>query len=213
MIHNYYNEWKYLIKEGDILLFKGNSLYSKFIQVAGNSPYTHVGIASWHNDILECVEFHEKHGGRSINLENYIQTDNREIDVYRSIPYFLSLKYNPTTKNTDVSRVVFDGKKLTDCMRGLSGLPYGWKRIWWIVCRKFAGLRLFYNTNKTIDDTHKDEIIYPVCSTALSHCSSGNSYDFVHNRSDEWTEPGDFARSTRLYHIFNIKKGKLKIIG
>ena len=210
---DYFSEWKHLIHEGDVLLFKGESLYSRGLRIGGDSPYTHVGIASWHNDILECTEFHEKHGGRTINLENYIKLDSRQVDVFRPIPYFASLSYDVYSSDVTTTRVKFEGKLVTDCLRSLTGLPYGWKRIWWIAKHKLAGFRLFYDTSSTLDDTTSSEIVYPVCSTALAYCFSKNSYDLVSQRSDEWTEPADIARSTRIHKIFNIKKGILRIVG
>ena len=45
-IYKYYGDWKHLIKEGDVLLFKGAGIYSRFIKVSGDSQYTHVGVAS-----------------------------------------------------------------------------------------------------------------------------------------------------------------------
>lgn len=212
-VSKYFEEWKHYLREGDVLLFRGESIYSKFLKVSGDSIYTHVGVASWHNKVLECAEFHESYGGRTVNLENYIATDNRQIDVFRPIPVFASLKYNLDLGEVDVSRKDFVGTNVTDCMRGLTGIPYGWKRIWWITKHKAAGIRIFYNPSKTMDDTTQDEIIYPVCSTAVAHCFSKNGYDLVSQKADEWTEPADIARSTRIHKIFNIKNGVLKIVG
>lgn len=212
-INKYYAYWKHLIQEGDVLLFRGSSFYSRFLRISGDSPYTHVGLASWHNDVLECVEFHEKHGGRSVNLENYIKLDNRIIDVHRPVPFFASQKFNLETSEVDVTRIPFDGTLVTDELRSLTGLPYGWKRICWIACHKLGGLRFFYNPDTTSTDSSPiEEVIYPVCSTAVAYCFSQHDFDLVSNKADEWTEPGHIANSTRLHKLFTIKEGVLTIV-
>jgi len=204
MVKNYdgYNDWKHLIKEGDVLLFKGVSFWSRFVKMAGNSVYSHVGVASWHDDILECVEFNERYGGRSINLENYIKLDDKPIDVYRPIPFFSTMTWNEKEEKEIVTRSQFNGRMVTNAMRGLTGMPYGWRRIWWIIKRKTPILRFFQSQEKTSVD--EDEIIYPVCSTSLAYCFSMFNWDVINNRADQWTEPGDFGLSTRLCHVFSI---------
>ena len=206
-----YPQAKLLIEEGDVLLFQGTSLVSRLIRRAGEGMYSHVGVASWHNGaskkdaLLECVEFSERHGGRSVNLATYLREDVRRIDVFRPIPHFSRWDFDPVTHETSLVRVPFDGKAVTNTMRKMTGLPYGWKRIYWIAKRKLPFLRLFYDINSTVRDTAgREDIIYPVCSSSLAHSFSKNGFDLVYHRSDEWTEPNDIARSTRLNYLFTI---------
>lgn len=206
-----YPQAKILINEGDVLLFSGESLISRLIKRASEGDYSHVGVASWHNGatkdkaLLECVEFTENHGGRSVNLATYLREDSRRIDVFRPIPQFSHWEFNPQTHETELVRTQFDGKAVTNAMRRMTGLPYGWRRILWIAKHKLPFLRLFYDVNSiVIDNEGHQEIIYPVCSTSLAHSFSRNGYDLVYHRSDEWTEPSDLARSTRLNYLFTI---------
>jgi hypothetical protein len=213
-VNKYYEQWKYLVKEGDVLLFKGNKIYSRFLSVATDSPYTHCGVASWHNDILECVEFHEKYGGRAVNLENYLKVDTRVIEIFRPLPIFPWQSFNLETGQVDVENIKFVGTKVTDSMRGLTGLPYGWRRIWWIAKHKMAGFRLFYNPSRAaVDSDATEQVIYPVCSTALAYAFSHNDYDLVANKADEWTEPAHIANSTRIDKLFNITNWILTVVG
>ena len=199
-----YDKAKLHIEEGDVLLFKGKGWFSRiFMRAASESTYTHVGVASLHNGIVEVVEFKEKHGGRTTNLENQFD-EYDEIDIYRAVPFFS--KYGFCEEHgVDLQRIGFDGKLVTDCMRKMTGLPYGWRRILWIALHKLPILRLFYNKEKIMNDELKDAI-YPECSSSLSHCFNKHGYDIIPNKGDGWTEPADFARSGRLSYLFTMEK-------
>lgn len=204
MVTKTFEEAEDLIEEGDILLFKGRGWGAFFLKRSAGGVYSHVGIASWCNGLLECVEFTEGAGGRIVNLETYNKIDKRQIDVYRPI----SPRKKVTLEGDEIREewVDFDGLAVTTCMRKLSGLPYGWRRIWWIAKHKLAGFRLFYNPENTINDEAEDEIVYPVCSTAAAHCFNSNGFDLIKNRSDEWTEPSSLSTSTSLAYLFTLEK-------
>jgi|15BtaG_2_1085339.scaffolds.fasta_scaffold00359_22 hypothetical protein len=208
-----YSQAKTLIEEGDVLLFSGTSLVSRLIKRASEGDYSHVGIASWHNGsrkadaLLECVEFSEQHGGRSLNMDVYVKNDKRRIDVFRPIPSFSNIEFDHKTLTTTHVKNKFDAKSVTRSMRELTGLPYGWKRILWIAKHKLPILRLFYSVDSIVKDGNgKKDIIYPVCSTSIAHAFSKSGADLVYHRSDEWTEPSDIARSTRLNYLFTLDK-------
>lgn len=206
-----YSEIKKYINEGDILLFRGKGLTAKAIGLGSESSYTHVGIASWFNGyantnigILECVEFREGSGGRSVNLAQQVEKNSERIDVYRPNPFFYSCQYDENKDNYVFTKKKFDGKAVTRIMRRMTGLPYGWRRIWWMAKNKIPLLRWFTDRSSLmIDDL--DDIVYPVCSTAVAYSFNSNGYDLVRNRSDQWTEPGDIARSTQINYLFTLK--------
>ena len=100
-------------------------------------------------------------------------------------------------------RVIFDGKKITNTMRRMTGLPYGWKRIVWLYLHKFPVLRLLYNMENLVDDTLVDAI-YPVCSTSVAYSFNKHGCDIVKFKSDAWMEPSDFARSPGLNYLFSL---------
>ncbi len=155
--------------------------------------------------LLECVEFTEKNGGRTVSLKIYLEQEKRrEIDVYRLISSRIAIEFNSNTKEVTERKIELDAKALTNCMRKMTGLPYGWKRIWWIATHKMAGFRLLHNPASTIDDTYREEIIYPVCSSALAHCCSKVDYDVIKNKADGWTEPAHFANSPLLSYLFTF---------
>jgi hypothetical protein len=205
-----------LIDEGDVLLFKGKGCVSSVIQRAGEGGYSHVGLATWHNgrrdatgsSLLEITEFREGKGGRTVNLVTAYYDDivNENIDIYRTIPEVTRLKFNPRTKQVTQDLIKFNAKGATNYLRSLTGLPYGWSRIWWMFQHKAFGIRLFYDlANVSNDEIISDpKKIYPVCSTAVAASYSSVGYDLMPNKSDEWMEPSDLSRSSLLNYLFTL---------
>lgn len=87
-----YSAARHLIKEGDILLFRGTGIISRMVKIAGGGLYSHVGIASKyvdktnHESKIECLEFKEWIGSRAVSLETYVKNKPAIIDVFRAIP-------------------------------------------------------------------------------------------------------------------------------
>ena len=216
-----YIDAKPFINEADVLLFRGSSWASYFISRASKSSYTHVGLASWvYEDntaegILECVEFKEGGpvaslfnknaggGGRAVNLWRQVEENPGKIDVYRPVTFCSEWKLNVETLEPTLERREINSRTVTKTMRKMTGLPYGWQRIWWIAKHNLAFFRLFMDTESLQLDT-VSEIVYPVCSTAVSYSFNSNGYDLTKNKSDDWTEPGDIAQSPRLSYLFTL---------
>ena len=223
MIHNKkYIDFKEYINEGDILLFRGKGLISKLIGSSTQTPYSHVGIASWVNGssntkdgILECVEFREgsliagilglSDGGvgRSVNLYQEVKKNSGTIDVYRPDPYFFNYVFNKETKQFDLIKKRFDGKKVTSIMRQITGISYGWKRIFWIIKHKLLLWKIFGNFDYYINDDDED-IVYPVCSTSAAYCFNKPGYDLVKNKNHNATEPGHISTSGNLNYLATL---------
>jgi hypothetical protein len=204
-----YSRARQLIQEGDVLLFKGTAIYSFLIKRASVGQYSHVGIASWvgppntPEGLLECVEFKEWRGGRAINLDYYAENYKGSIDVYRPVPFFSDLNFDETTDEVNFKRIPFEPNKVTNKMRRMTGLPYGWLRILWIAVFKMPFIRYLIPIGILTDDTVK-HIVYPVCSNVVSYCFSLFNFDLIKNRSDEWTEPSDISKSARLNYLFTL---------
>jgi hypothetical protein len=208
MIELAFEEAKPLLKSADVLLFRNKGLISRFIKSATSSIYSHIGLVDITKDendkpIYELIEVRQWVGGRAIRLENEIQKrEDCSIDVYRSIPHFLKLEFDQDTKEILEIRKDFDNQAVTKTFRTLLGCVYGWRRIWWIWKYKMAGLRLFTNKEKLMED--ESTPFYPICSSAVSYAYSHNGYDLIYNKGDGYTSPGDLARSTRLCYLFTI---------
>lgn len=209
MITLQYGTAKLFIEEGDILLFKGQSCVSWIIGRAGESTYSHIAMASWHNGdqkhqgLLECVEFREGYGGRVVSLEQYVKDNDGVIDVYRPISPNKNCWFDSEMMRVVGNSTIYKGKAITNEMRKLTGLPYGWRRILWIAQRKLPFLRGLYNITSLMNDSDENET-YPVCSSIVAHCCRKHGFDFTKNRSDQWTEPSDFARSSSLCYLFTL---------
>lgn len=201
------------INEGDILLFRGEGPFSRWIQRGGEGLYSHVGLASWHckegctssKPILEITEFREWKGGRTTNLAVAYQDHIRKglIDVYRVPSFYYTLRFNPFVKKVEEYEVNFDGRRVTDHMRAMTGLPYGWSRIWWLMKYKLPVIRLFLGSSIISNDSDVDTF-YPVCSTAVAACFSKEGIDLAPNMSDGWMEPSDISRSPLTNYLFTL---------
>jgi len=205
MVEINFKDAKELLSEADVLLFRGKGIWSYFIKRASEGRYSHVGLATAHgangSKIWECVEFKENIGGRIVNLENYIDLYDGKIDVYRASD--IKKIYNLENNSIETNKIILKKKKITNTMRNMTGLPYGWKRIAWMAQRKVPFLRWVYNIESVTDDENKD-LVYPVCSTAVAYSFAKNGYDLVHNRADMATEPSDISRSPLLSYLFTI---------
>jgi len=209
LIYLPYDQAHPLIEEGDVLLCRGKKWFSFFIKQITQSPYSHVGLASWHNghdpeDILEIVEFHlSSGGGVAKNLKNVAAIKPNTIDVYRPSPYRIDLKYDEVN-GVVAQQTEYNGKAVTDTMRGLTALHYSLLNIGMVARGYMFGLRLLNNVNLMSDDSLQQSGSY-VCSTSVAHSANKNGWDFVKNKSDSLTEPGDLANSPLLNYLFSIE--------
>jgi hypothetical protein len=204
-----YKEVKRHINTGDVALFRGQGWISHIISSQTDTTYSHVGVLSWSNGdantdegMLELTEYREGFGSRTVNIENEVKRLPNTIDIYRPVPYFTSLHFNPETKEVGLTRRAFDGKAVTRVARKMTGLPYGWKRIWWMVKNKLVFFR-FMSKESLMSDKIRD-VVYPVCSTATAYWFNYNGFDLINNKADEWTEPGHIAMSPRLNYLFTL---------
>ena len=204
-----FGEARDLLEEGDILLFRSKGIVSFFIRRAAEGEYSHSGVASGHgsngDQIWECVEFREWKGGRTVNLERYVHQMPGMIDVYRAASSFKLVEFDQEANEVRERKVRFNGKVVTNMMRRMTGLPYGWRRIMWLASHKLPIIRIFYSIDSVIDDDHKKELVYPVCSTAVSHSFTHTGYDLVNNRADIATEPSDLSRSPLANYLFTLE--------
>jgi hypothetical protein len=205
-----------LVEEADILLFRSNGYFSSYIRRLGEGNYSHVGLATWHNgkrrwytgeSMLEITEFKEWKGGRTVDLATAYKKDiiAGNIDVYRVNQPLIKWYYDKDSNEIKSEEVIFNSKDVTNYLRSLTGLPYGWAKIWWIFQHKL--FRLFYDFNISNDYSKFDpEAIYPVCSTAVAASFSKYGYDLTHNLADEWVEPSAVSRSALCSYLFTLTK-------
>ena len=212
-IYKPYSEAKSLMREADVLLFRGRGVGSFLIKKMARGRHSHSAMVSWkygknENDVfvplfLECIEFREWKGGRTVSLATQIQEHSGTIDVFRpsrKIQLF-------DNEHLDGYWVDLNPLEVTNCMRKMTGLPYGWSRIFKLAKVHFLGLRLANTTN--VDDEWVANT-YPVCSTAVSRSLRKGYADPVHWLADSDTEPPDLARSSMLNYIFTLVSDDVK---
>jgi len=206
-----YQEARPLIEEADVLLYNSKCWYSSFIKKAAKGRYSHVALASWHNGAnntksrLETIEFNGlRGGGATTMMSNLFPEFSNQIDIYRPNTYNEHRYFDTITKKIKSRYVPLNAKLITNTMRDLTGLPYGWRRILWFIRRNMFFFRLFYDIENLTSDELKP-IIYPVCSTAIAYCFSVADFDLVHERADEWTEPSNLSLSPMLNYLFTIR--------
>lgn len=197
---------KNLIKEGDILLFRGSGFIAFFIKSFTNNPYTHIGLASYHNgkNLLELIEIREFYGGRSVNLASQLKKNPNNIDVYRiSSPVYEYKSKLDSEGNLQIEqlKLEYNGRVVSNALRFLTGISYGYKRIFEIWLRHAPVLRLFVPW-----DFQENKDVYPICSSAISYVIRENFTDLVHFSPDKRTSPGDISKSPLTNYMFTILK-------
>lgn len=194
-------EAKPLIKEADLLFVNGVEWFSPLVKWWTKSQYSHVALASWADKcyLLEIIEFHAaRGGGATINYDSYFPKYSGHVDVYRPDIQYEDRVFNPITKVVDTNFIPLDAKAITNDMRLLTGIPYGYWRLWKLFTE------LFSTSVEDLTGDNERDIIYPVCSTAVAYCFEKNGFLLLRHRNYEWMTPGNLAMSPTLNYLFTI---------
>jgi hypothetical protein len=204
-----YHEAEQYIKEGDVLLFRGRGLSSWLIKRYGSGVHSHAGMAHWDSDNLECIEFREFKGGRTVSLKSQVETHPDNIDIFRPARQIHSMNFSGWPANMEAydreeQIDIFNehtAKEVTDVMIELTGLPYGWENIWKLAKHYIPFARLAKQNIK--DD---DPMNVFVCSTAVAYAFRKAYVDPVPYLADSAVMPADLARSALFKYQFTISK-------
>jgi len=196
-----YDQAKELIQEGDILLFRGSGAIGFLIKRYTGGIHSHVALAHKDGDVLECVEFREFMGGRSVSLKSQVDNSPLNIDVFRPVK---SISYEEmdaegNTKLIEKNYTEETASAMTEDIIRWTGQPYGWSNIWKMFLRFIPGARLFQQ-NINDDEVAKAK----VCSTAVTVALRRNFMDPVPYLADDRVSPADLARSPILQYLFTI---------
>ena len=196
-----YDQAKELIQEGDILLFRGSGAIGFLIKRYTGGVHSHVALAHKDGDVLECVEFREFMGGRSVSLKSQVDSSPLNIDVFRPVK---SISYEEmdaegNTKLIEKNYTEETALAMTEDIIRWTGQPYGWSNIWKMFLRFIPGARLFQQ-NINDDEVAKAK----VCSTAVTVALRRNFMDPVPYLADDRVSPADLARSPILQYLFTI---------
>jgi len=196
-----YDQAKELIQEGDILLFRGSGAIGFLIKRYTGGVHSHVAIAHKDGDVLECVEFREFMGGRSVSLKSQVDNSPLNIDVFRPVKS-ISYEEMDAEGNTKLIKKNYTeetASAMTEDIIRWTGQPYGWSNIWKMFLRFIPGARLFQQ-NINDDEVAKAK----VCSTAVTVALRRNFMDPVPYLADDRVSPADLARSPILQYLFTI---------
>ena len=196
-----YDQAKELIQEGDILLFRGSGVIGFLIKRYTGGVHSHVALAHKDGDVLECVEFREFMGGRSVSLKSQVDNSPLNIDVFRPVK---SISYEEmdaegNTKLIEKNYTEETASAMTEDIIKWTGQPYGWSNIWKMFLRFIPGTRLFQQ-NINDDEVAKAK----VCSTAVTVALRRNFMDPVPYLADDRVSPADLARSPILQYLYTI---------
>lgn len=202
-----------LINEGDIFLYRANSIIGWTIATYTGGPYSHASIATWrgvpHFSSLEVAEQREFRNGRIVSFESQVDDYSGYIDVYRPALKIETHVFNNNGKNNGsafgyITKIWTPevARKVTDDIRRAAGTRYGWKLIWKMFLHYAPGLRLFFRSNT--DDSEEQKL--NVCSTLIAAFMKRHYTDPTPNLSTTQTTPNDLSRSAVLNYLFSIRK-------
>ena len=201
-----YSHAKGLIKEADVLLFKAGKFpgVGWWIGKYTSSPYSHAALAHWEDEQLHAVEFREFQGSRKYPLDKYVE-EGKGIDVFRPAdtviyPYIEEIKgeyraaYKELRFDADVARAI------TQTALELMGRDYSYWTIW----QMFKTYIPFVRLGRKVEKNGQTETHNFVCSTLITYAYRKHYLDPVPFLSDQYTSPGDLARSGLFSQLFSI---------
>jgi len=203
-----YHDVRKHIQDGDVLLHRGTSLRSKFISVAGLSPYSHAGMAGWANgdpgNMYNRLMTYEMRttGGQGTSLSAYIEAGSK-VDVYRVSDVHTEHSWSQGGDSPVQSQAGYDRKKAVSIMRDFCRPgQYGKMHLLWTALLHAPVLRFFFS--QPTDDELEDRTRPPYCSEAVAYALRKSFTDVVRNTPDHYTSPGALSRSPLLHYMFTI---------
>lgn len=201
-----WNNAKNLLMDADVLLFRGNGIYSWWIKHFTRGNYSHAAVAGFCGNFIECIEAREWKGIRSVSLRHEVNLYPGQIDVYRLVPKYIQPIYNADQQKVVENELTLDGtirRKIVNIMREWGGRDYGWGLIWKLMKQRLPLLRMFYSPS--FEDEKDDANNYtPVCSSAVVAAIRCHYFDIVPNLSDADITPSDLSHSTALKYLFTL---------
>jgi hypothetical protein len=174
--HRPYDEVRAEIRTGDVLLYRGRSLFSKAIRWASGSVYSHVGIAAWWAGRLVVLESTTTGGvavrPASLSVAKY----DGQVDWWQLRDEWASQ---------------LNREALLERAIGELGKPYGKGGALWLGVRMLIG-----RITGGRDAVSLPESLF--CSQYVSQCYRSSGVDLVPSAIDELTSPGAIARSNRV---------------
>lgn len=170
------------IRNGDILLYEGSSIYSWFIKWVTKSRYSHAGVAVWWNQrlmVMEAVGRGVVVTPLSVNIAHY----------HGDVHWFSSRQ--PIAPAARRRMVIFAQEEL--------GKEYALRKALWL------GVQLLFRWKREIrDELRREQKLF--CSAYVAQIYNSVGIDLKKGVSDAFMTPQDIAQSPEL-----VEKGVLKL--
>jgi hypothetical protein len=188
-----YQDLRGQIRTGDLLLFRGNRVFSDAIERLSDSPYSHVAILARWNDRVIAFQA-DTQGVQLLPASKMVCKYQGKVDWW-------------SLKSELRDRGVFDPKALLDASLTLLGIKYGY----WTLIK--LGFRILLGRATPRKDAHAtpDSLF---CSQFVSRCFRAASHDVLDvnpNADDACTSPANFATSGFFeprYALFDGSNGQ-----
>lgn len=176
------------IRDGDLLLFRGQGLVSRLIGAAGRSEYSHAARAVWWGGDLFCCEVRELRGGRAVTLASQVRRYPGAIDVFETNPEGRWRHY--------------DRHGAVGYIRRLAGCNYGY---YGVFSAALLHLPVWRCMRRPDVERERAQDQPPFCSQACAMADRiGGGVDPVPRLADRLTEPADLARSSFYRYRFTL---------
>jgi uncharacterized protein YycO len=187
-----YRDIRPQLQSGDVLLCSGSGMFSKMIQKATNSKWSHVGFIMRHDaiDRIMVLESVESIGVRTVPLSHYLKDYGGEGKPYPGRVYIA--RHQKFAEKVNPERL----HKMTQFAVDLFGYPYDKDEIIRIAAR--VGMKLF--------GFHKNDIKRDreyICSEYAWECYNAVRVAIRYNKSG-FIAPADFARDPNMKVIARL---------
>ncbi len=179
-----YEESRELIKNGDVIMYRGRSLESKIIRWATGSRYSHAGLAAWWNNRLMVME--------AVGKGVVVTPISKNVRSYPGrVEWFTSIEEIPEDQR--LRMIEFAQLEL--------GKEYAlWRAL-------FLGIRvLFQRTVESRDNLRRERQLF--CSHYVAQAYNSIGRDLKKEVSDRFMSPGDIATSPLLKRLGVLVKSK-----
>ena len=178
-----YDDVRKKIRDGDILLYKGQTFISYLIKIFTKSEYSHAGIAVWWNERLMVME--------AIRKGVIVNPLRRSVNRYKG-----SVEWFSCTKEIDDP----DRRKMIIFAQGELGKDFGFWLLFWFAFM----ISFFYRNLDKRDAFRREKKLF--CSLYVAEIYHQADIDLKRDRSDRFTSPADIAKSPLLAYRQTLKK-------
>jgi hypothetical protein len=205
-----YDEARPYMLDSDVLLYRKKALISRLISIYGRTHYSHAAMAGWvngqtkHEPYARLFAYEMRYnGGAGTRLSAHAENWSGLVDVYRVSDTHTVFSWDPTAEQQKGRPRVLDRREAVMHMKDFCNPgTYGYWHLFKTALTHLPILRFFFKP--PTDDKMHDGTNMPYCSEAISYALRKAFTDVVKNTPDQYTEPGDLAKSPLLHYMFTL---------